>query len=167
MVVHPRIGIRIILIGAGSEEKWLRENMDHAEFRGWLTGKDLAREFANMDAFVFPSETDTFGLAVLEALASGVPAVVAPRGGPAFTVEHGKSGYVAKSFAEFAALLSLLMTQPELHDLMKSEARQRALSIGSWEQIFAGMYQTYERYAHATTEVEDILLDDGGKIVNT
>jgi len=158
---------RIILIGEGSEEKWLRENMQHAEFSGWLTGKDLSRAFADMDAFVFPSETDTFGLAVLEALASGVPAVVAPRGGPAYTVEHGKSGYIAKRFDEFASLLTILMTQPELHHSMRLEARHRALSMGSWEQIFAGMYKTYERYARSAPQVESILLDDARKIVNT
>jgi phosphatidylinositol alpha 1,6-mannosyltransferase len=158
---------RIVLIGQGIEEKWLRENMRHAEFSGWLTGRDLSRAFANMDAFVFPSETDTFGLAVLEALASGVPAVVAPRGGPAYTVEHGKSGYVAKNFDEFASLVAILMTQPELHDSMRLAARHRGLSIGSWDQIFAGMYKTYERYALHAPQPESILLDDARKIVNT
>jgi phosphatidylinositol alpha 1,6-mannosyltransferase len=158
---------RIVLIGQGAEEKWLRENMRHAEFIGWLTGKDLSRAFADMDAFVFPSETDTFGLAVLEALASGVPAVVSPTGGPKYTVEHGKSGYVANRFDEFASLLTNLMTQPELHDSMRLEARQRAISMSSWDQIFAGMYKSYDSYAHAAPQVESILLDDARKIVNT
>jgi phosphatidylinositol alpha 1,6-mannosyltransferase len=158
---------RIVLIGQGAEEKWLRENMRQAEFIGWLTGKDLSRAFADMDAFVFPSETDTFGLAVLEALASGVPAVVSPTGGPKYTVEHGKSGYVANRFDEFASLLTNLMTQPELHDSMRLEARQRAISMSSWDQIFAGMYKSYASYAHAAPQVESILLDDARKIVNT
>jgi len=157
---------RMVLIGQGAEEKWLRENMQHAEFVGWLTGKDLSSAFAGMDAFVFPSETDTFGLAVLEALASGVPAVVSPSGGPKYTVEHGKSGYVVNHFEEFAPLLTNLMTQPELLDSMRLEARQRALTIGSWERIFAGMYNTYERYAHSAPQLESILLDDARKIVN-
>jgi len=158
---------RFVLIGRGSEEKWLRENMRHAEFSGWLNGEDLSRAFANMDAFVFPSETDTFGLAVLEALASGVPAVVSPSGGPKYTVEHGKSGYVVNHFDEFAPLLATLMTQPEIHDSMRFEARRRALSIGSWNEIFAGMYKVYERYAATAAEVDTLLLDDARKIVNT
>lgn len=155
---------RIVMIGEGSEEKWLRENLRQAEFTGWLTGQALSREFANMDAFVFPSETDTFGLAVLEALASGVPAVVAQRGGPAYTVEHGKSGYVADRFDDFAPLLTALMTDPELHGSMRLAARERALSVGSWERIFAGMYTTYGRYAQAAPPVESILLDDARNI---
>ncbi len=158
---------RIVLIGQGSEEKWLRENMQHAEFVGWLGGNDLSRAFANLDAFVFPSETDTFGLAVLEALASGVPALVSPAGGPKYTVEHGISGYIANQSHEFASLLSLLMTRPEVHESMRVAARQRALSIGSWDQIFSGMYNVYERHTNTAAEVESILLEDAGKIVNT
>ena len=158
---------RIVLIGQGAEEKWLRENMRHAEFTGWLTGEDLSRAFADMDAFVFPSETDTFGLAVLEALASGVPALVSPSGGPKYTVEHGKSGYVANHFDEFAPLLANLMTEPQLHASMRLEARERALSIGSWDRIFAGMYNNYERYTQPAPQLESILLDDARKIVNT
>ncbi len=167
LLAKGNLDFRINLIGQGAEEDWLRENMRHAEFSGWLTGENLSRAYADMDAFVFPSETDTFGLAVLEALASGVPAVVTSRGGPAFTVEHGKSGYVANRFEEFAPLVANLMTQPQLHESMRLESRQRALSIGSWERIFAGMYQTYERYTRPVAQVEDMLLDDATKIVNT
>jgi glycosyltransferase involved in cell wall biosynthesis len=158
---------RIVLIGQGAEETWLRENMQHAEFTGWLTGKELSRAFADMDAFVFPSETDTFGLAVLEALASGVPALVSASGGPKYTVEHGRSGYVANHFDEFAPLLENLMTEPELHASMRLEARERALSMGSWDRIFAGMYNAYERYTQPAPQLESILLDDARKIVNT
>jgi len=158
---------KIVLIGKGSEENWLRENLKHAEFAGWLTGEDLSRAYANMDTFVFPSETDTFGLAVLEALASGVPAIVSSSGGPKYTVEHSKSGFVANHFEDFATALGKCMTRPELLAAMRLEARRRALSMGSWADIFSGMYATYERFAHTETEVEDILLDGAGKIVNT
>ena len=50
---------------------------------------------------------------------------------------------------------------------MRLEARRRALSINSWQEIFAGMYQNYERYANTAAEVESLFLDDAGKIVNT
>jgi hypothetical protein len=59
------------------------------------------------------------------------------------------------------------MTQTELLGSMRAGARQRALSIGSWDQIFAGMYKTYERYANTAAEAESILLEDARKIVNT
>jgi phosphatidylinositol alpha 1,6-mannosyltransferase len=158
---------QFVLVGQGAEEKWLRANLRHADFIGWLTGKELSREVANLDAFVFPSETDTFGLAVLEALSSGVPAVVSPSGGPKFTVEQGKSGFIAQRPEDFALRLGAMMAQPELHNSMRLEARCRALAMGSWEEIFAGMYNAYERYAHSAAEVEGILFEDATKIVNT
>jgi hypothetical protein len=60
-----------------------------------------------------------------------------------------------------------LMTQPELKASMRLEARNRALANGSWEQIFSGMYKTYERYAQPAAQAEDMLLDGARKIMNT
>jgi len=135
----------IVLVGQGAEEKWLRKNMSKAQFTGVLTGRDLSRAFANMDIFVFPSETDTFGLVILEALASGVPVVVTARGGPRFSVRHGQTGYVAGDFDELVACTVNLLTQPGLLAEMRGAARQYALS-SSWDQIFDGMYTIYERF---------------------
>lgn len=67
-----------------------------------------------MDVFVFPSRTDTFGNVVLEALASGVPAVVTDAGGPKFIVNAGSSGFIARDAAEFAARTAPLLKDPEL-----------------------------------------------------
>jgi glycosyltransferase involved in cell wall biosynthesis len=138
---------RFVVVGEGGEERWLRENMRQATFTGVLIGKDLSREFANMDVLAFPSETDTFGLVVLEALASGVPAVVTAAGGPKFSVRHGKTGYVANNFDEFVASVETLLTQPGLLSSMRGAARQYALST-SWEPIFEGMYAAYEHRLH-------------------
>jgi phosphatidylinositol alpha 1,6-mannosyltransferase len=135
---------RIVVVGEGKEHDWLRLNMQHAEFTGVLTGKVLSHAFANMDLFVFPSETDTFGLAVLEALTSGVPAVVTASGGPKYSVQHGQTGYIANHFDDFVAFTELFLTQPEMRSRMGTAAREHALST-SWKQIFEGMYNTYER----------------------
>ena len=72
-----------------------------------LRGAALAEAYANMDVLVFPSHTDTFGNVVLEALASGVPAVVTPDGGPKFIVRDGETGFVTEDdrFAEAVAEL--------------------------------------------------------------
>jgi glycosyltransferase involved in cell wall biosynthesis len=71
-----------MIVGHGAEEGWLRERLPRAEFTGVLKGEALSAAYANMDLFVFPSHTDTFGNVVLEALASSVPAIVTPHGGP-------------------------------------------------------------------------------------
>jgi glycosyltransferase involved in cell wall biosynthesis len=135
---------RFVVVGEGGEQEWLRNNMLQAEFRGVLTGAELSRTFANFDVLAFPSETDTFGLVVLEAFASGVPAVVTDRGGPQYTVRHGSSGFIAHGFDEFVAYTARLMDQPELLSAMRVAARQQARET-SWDRIFEGMYEAFER----------------------
>ncbi len=146
------------VVGDGSERKWLEQNMQRAEFTGQLLGSDLARAFANMDALVFPSETETFGLVVLEALASGVPAIVASRGGPRFTVQHAKTGYVAERVSDFAAHAAALMSQPDSLAAMRTAAREFALST-SWDQIFEGMYEVYARCLSTANIARSSVLD--------
>lgn len=73
---------QIVIAGEGAARKWLRKNMQKAEFTGVLTGKELSGAFANMDVLAFPSQTETFGPVVRETLASGVPAIVTVAGDP-------------------------------------------------------------------------------------
>ena len=133
-----------VIVGEGAESEWLQSNMRQAELTGVLRGAELSRTFANFDVLAFPSETDTFGLVVLEAFASGVPAVVTDKGGPQFTVRHGSSGFVANTFDEFVTYTAALMEQPELLASLRATARKQALET-SWDRIFEGMYEDYER----------------------
>ena len=77
---------RFLIVGHGSEDAYLRASLTHADFPGVLRGAALAQAYADMDLFLFPSHTDTFGNVVLEALSSGVPAIVTPGGGPKYIV---------------------------------------------------------------------------------
>ena len=133
-----------MIVGEGAESEWLQNNMRQVELTGVLRGTELSRTFANFDVLAFPSETDTFGLVVLEAFASGVPAIVTDKGGPQFTVREGSSGFVARNFDEFVTYTARLMDQPELLSTMRAAARRQALET-SWDRIFEGMYEAYER----------------------
>jgi glycosyltransferase involved in cell wall biosynthesis len=135
---------RFVIVGEGAEQEWLRNNMQQAEFTGVLRGPELSRTFADFEVLAFPSETDTFGLVVLEAFASGVPAVVTDRGGPQFSVRHGSSGFIARDFEEFVSYTTRLMEQPGLLASMRAAARSQALET-SWDQIFEAMYEAYAR----------------------
>jgi glycosyltransferase involved in cell wall biosynthesis len=132
---------RFLIVGHGKEEFWLREHLPNAEFTGVLRGQDLARAYANMDLFVFPSHTDTFGNVVLEALASGVPSVVTPDGGPRYIVKDGETGLIATDDG-FSAAIARLMLDPELHARMRAAARSYA-QTASWDAVFEGVYSTY------------------------
>ncbi len=133
---------RFLIIGHGKEEGRLRQDLPNADFTGVLRGHDLARAYANMDLFVFPSHTDTFGNVVLEALASGVPAIVTPDGGPRYIVKDGETGSIATDDG-FSEAVSRLILDPALHMRMRAEARTYALSA-SWDAVFEGVYKTYE-----------------------
>ena len=133
---------QLLIVGQGAEQDWLRRNLRNAEFTGVLSGDPLSRAYANMDVLAFPSQTETFGLVVLEALASGVAAVVTDVGGPQYTVQHGQTGYVAGNLEEVVAYVSVLMTNPEQLSSMRSAAREYALS-STWGNAFQNIYQTY------------------------
>ena len=133
---------RFLIVGHGKEEGWLRQYLPNAEFTGVLRGHDLARAYANMDLFVFPSHTDTFGNVVLEALASEVPAIVTPDGGPRYIVQDGVTGWIATDDG-FSAAIARVILNPELHARMRVAARVYALSA-SWDSVFEGVYRTYD-----------------------
>lgn len=135
---------RFLIVGQGSEELYLRANLQSAEFTGVLKGEALARAYANMDVFVFPSRTDTYGNVVLEALASGVPAVVSDQGGPRFIIRQGETGFIASNLADFENRVLMLARNPGQLAMMRLNARQHALA-SSWDKVFEYVYAGYER----------------------
>jgi glycosyltransferase involved in cell wall biosynthesis len=71
-----------VVVGDGPARRELERRYSQSRFLGALTGEDLARVYASADVFVFPSLTDTFGIVLLEALASGLPVAAFPVTGP-------------------------------------------------------------------------------------
>jgi phosphatidylinositol alpha 1,6-mannosyltransferase len=134
---------RFEIVGQGTEYPWLRQRLRYAEFPGVLRGERLAQAYANLDVFAFPSRTDTFGNVVLEALASGVPAVVTDSGGPKYIVENGITGFIAHSNDEFIAHVAALLANRDRRRQMSQAARKRALN-SSWSQVFRHVYEVYE-----------------------
>lgn len=138
--------VRFLIIGHGAEEEMLRREMPTAEFAGVLRGEELARAYARMDVFVFPSHTDTFGNVVLEALASGVPAVVTPDGGPRSIVREDRSGEpetgVVAADGDFAEAIAGILRDPARLARMRTAAAAYAATC-SWDAVFDGVYAAY------------------------
>lgn len=139
----------IVVVGDGHERDWLEANLKHVRCEGLLFGEDLARAYANMDIFAFPSHTDTFGNVVLEALASGVPAVVTASGGPKYLVNHGVTGFVAADEPTFAQRIVELAKVPDKIETMRLRAREFAL-CRYWDRIFEHVYDAYKYCLRAT-----------------
>lgn len=76
-----------VIVGDGPARETLQQLYPDAVFLGSKHGEDLARCYASADVVVFPSLTDTFGLVVLEAMASGVPVAAFPVTGPLQTID--------------------------------------------------------------------------------
>jgi glycosyltransferase involved in cell wall biosynthesis len=84
-----------VVVGDGPARAALQLKYPQAVFLGALNGEPLAETYAAADVFVFPSKTDTFGLVLLEALASGVPVAAFPVTGPRDVIGHAKVGVLS------------------------------------------------------------------------
>ena len=133
---------RFLIVGQGGEREWLGQNLRHADFPGVLRGEDLATAYANMDLFLFPSRTDTFGNVIQEALAAGVPAAVFAEGGPKFLVEPGVTGIRAETEAEWVSqIVALVRDRAKLAELRASVLSQKL--DRTWDGVFEDVYAAY------------------------
>lgn len=117
----------MVVVGDGPAIAQLRSRRPQAHFLGEQFGLELARIYASADVFVFPSRTDTFGIVLLEALASGLPVAAYPVTGPIDVV--GDAGVLARDLGE-AARAALAID--------RDKARRRALGY-SW-RVCAEMF---------------------------
>jgi glycosyltransferase involved in cell wall biosynthesis/predicted metal-dependent phosphoesterase TrpH len=140
----PRL--HLLLAGGGPEEGELRERLgEHATFLGWLEGEGLPRAYASADVFLFCSRTDTFGQAILEAGASGLPTVAVAEGGPAALIENRHTGLLCRPDADhLAGALLQLASSPLLRRHLGSSA-VRAVRARSWERSMEQLAAGYRR----------------------
>lgn len=137
--------VALVVVGDGPRRSALEADAPAGvRFTGYLRGDDLADAYAAADLFTFPSDTETFGNVVLEALASGVPAVVADRGGVRETVLPGRTGVRvppldSTAFAD--ACIRLLSNDVERKRLAWG-ARKEALGR-SWDAVLDGVLEGY------------------------
>lgn len=110
------------VVGDGPQLEELRRKHPEVRFAGARHGEDLARHYAGADVFVFPSRTDTFGLVLLEALASGLPVAAYAVPGPLDVIGTSPAGVLSDDLQQ-AALRAMTIDQ----DL----CRQHAMSF-SW-----------------------------------
>jgi glycosyltransferase involved in cell wall biosynthesis len=109
-----------VVVGEGPALASLRRRFPDVHFLGRRENGNLARLYASADVFVFPSRTDTFGLVMLEALASGLPVAAYPVPGP-LDVINGSGAGVLDANLRRAALAAL--------DISREHCREHALSF--------------------------------------
>jgi len=144
LLAAGRTNFSFLVVGDGSERGWLERNLKNAVFTGVLRGRALAEAFANMDLFLFPSRTDTFGNVIQEAAASGLPAIVTSHGGPQHLIVPGITGYVAENERKFIERVLELSAQPGRMRRMGDAAREN-IAGASWD---AALEMTYSAYRY-------------------
>lgn len=142
-VLGPRVAL--VLVGDGPWKDHLRQMApEGVHFTGYRTGEALSRAYAAGDIFAFPSDTETFGNVVTEALASGLPVVAPRKGGVVDSVIPGETGILVppgdpRSFGD--ALFRLATRDREREELARG-ARAFALRR-SWAGILDGLLEDY------------------------
>jgi 1,2-diacylglycerol 3-alpha-glucosyltransferase/glucuronosyltransferase len=101
-----------VIVGDGPARAGLARSYPDAVFLGSLQGEALGEAYAGADVFVFPSKTDTFGLVLLEALASGLPVAAFPVTGPRDVIGDAPVGVLNDDLR--IACLSALHISPQV-----------------------------------------------------
>lgn len=141
-----RRDVELTIVGDGPWLEEMKRRLPSVRFTGPLRGDALCNEFANADFFVFPSETDTFGNVVLEAMSSGLPVVVTDKGGPMELVRNEVDGLVTCGDAELSRAVNRLAWDPDLRARLGTAARDAARER-RWIDIFRGLLRHYEEAA--------------------
>ncbi|MEM9161774.1 MAG: glycosyltransferase family 1 protein [Cyanobacteria bacterium P01_F01_bin.4] len=123
-------GARLALVGDGPHREELEKHFEGTltHFVGYLGGEELASAYASADAFVFPSRTETLGLVLLEAMATGCPTVAANAGGIPDIVTDGVNGFLFDPLDDEGAIKAtkrLLAARAE-RELLRRNARMEA-----------------------------------------
>jgi phosphatidylinositol alpha 1,6-mannosyltransferase len=149
---------RLVVVGDGPARPLLEQQLRGAavHFAGYLRGEELATAYASSDLFVFPSDTETFGQVIQEAMASGLPVIAARAGGSIDLVHDGTTGrlFAPGSAVELRAQIDELLAAP-LWARAMGMAGRRLAERRSWPHVIADLLHYYtqaisraERYQH-------------------
>lgn len=133
---------RLVVVGDGPMRSELSDRCTGAVFTGRLSHDDVAIALASADVFVFPSQTDTAGTAVLEAQASGVPVLVTDKGGPAENMADERTGYICQNARAFAGHATALLGSPHRRRHLSVQARLYAEGR-PWSTALDALYRAY------------------------
>jgi glycosyltransferase involved in cell wall biosynthesis len=146
-------GARLALVGDGPHHKTIEKHLAGLPvvLAGFLRGDELAAAYASADIFVMPSRTETLGLVVLEAMASGLPVVAARAGGIPDLIRDGVSGCLFDEEPQAVAAIRDFLESPERRASFGAAARASAAQQ-SWSRATEILLEHY-RSAQATQRI--------------
>ncbi|MBN2585910.1 MAG: glycosyltransferase [Candidatus Fermentibacteraceae bacterium] len=146
-------GTVFLVAGDGPYLEDLREEWSGVPgivFLGLIPNHELPGLYSRADLFVFPSESDTFGMSVLEAQSCGVPAVVSSVGGPSEIIEDGVTGMVARAgdiedwTRKIVEIIRMKTSDDEAYQSMCRNSRERVMTHFDWNSVFDSLFSLYD-----------------------
>lgn len=134
-------GFNFIIAGSGSAEEELQHRMPSAYFLGNLSQDNLAQVYSDCDIFLFPSESETYGNVVVEAMSCGLPTICADGGGPKSFIKNGVNGLKVSPFIveEYVASIDSLLKDDKLNERLIESGLAYAKSK-DWDALVKRFY---------------------------
>lgn len=151
------VPFRLVFVGDGPMRAQLEARAaSNVRFSGYRTGADLSRHYASGDLFCFTSGTETYGNVLLEAMASGLPAVSVREGGASENVIDGVNSLVFKrgSGADMAEKIERLLRDVSLRERLAAGAL-RHVQNKDWTSVFDDLFKRYERLTEQAKDGKD------------
>lgn len=145
-------GLHLSIVGDGPHRAELERFFTgtNTHFTGYLHGDELAGAYASADAFVFPSTTETLGLVLFEAMASGLPVVAADSEPTREVLEHGAAGMIFDATSQDSLVQSVdkLFRDSSLLSSIQEQGKRIAQSL-DWK---VPTNQLLRHYRNVTSE---------------
>lgn len=135
-ITKKNIAVNLLIAGDGIARKACEERMPKAFFLGRKNHEELSVIYASADIFLFPSVSETYGNVVLEAMASGVPCVIANGGGSADFIEQGVNGFKCEPYKarDYTEKIEILLGDKNRREQFITEGLAYSKAC-SWEQL--------------------------------
>jgi len=158
-LLDAREDIALALIGDGPARKDLEHTFQNTNtvFTGFLHGEELSQAFASADAFIFPSVTETLGLVILEAMASGLPVVAAKSGPTMEQIKDEETGLLFENENVDSMIHAVQKLENEhLVSTMKKKARLEAEKY-AWEKASQQLLDYYTQTIESHNNVVNMV----------
>jgi len=117
-----------IMVGDGPMLETYKKKYPDVHFTGAKRGKELAKYYANAEVFVFPSQWETFGIVMIEAMACGTPVAAYPCQGPEDVIDQAETGFMNECL-EDAVSACLQLNRDKVYESSKRWTWDRAWEI--------------------------------------
>ena len=139
----------LALVGDGPNRQALEKHFEGTQtvFTGFLHGEELAKAFASSDVFVFPSTTETLGLVIMEAMASGLPVVAAESGPTCEQIKNHQTGILYNPHDPDDFKMTILQFEDEILRKRLSASAYKEIAEMGWDEPAQQMIDYYYEVA--------------------